>query len=428
VLHHPTFTIPRVCTRIFAIHLQIKPLQQSFTFSSEQRVLSVTDLASGLRSLIESEFGDVIVEGELSGFKRHRSGHCYFTLKDDKSQIRCVMWRHFTQYVFFDPKDGMLVRLRGQMSVYEARGDMQFLSRSMRLAGEGALQAAFEELKEKLASEGLFDADRKKDIPRLPASIGIVTSGSGAALHDMLAVLSRRYPLATIVVCPVAVQGMGAGNEVARALDRMNDLEDRPDVIIVGRGGGSIEDLWAFNEEVVARAIARSEIPVISAVGHETDFTISDFVADYRAATPSMAAEVVAPDRIDIEAGIRGAIGRSADCLLKSIERRRAHVDRMLESRRFHRPADRLRQTVQRVDELSQRLDRASLRCLLQLRRHAVSLSDRIALLDPERPLRLGYARVEREGQLVTRAAGIHPDETVLLVFIDGKHSATITR
>ncbi|HMB89444.1 MAG TPA: exodeoxyribonuclease VII large subunit, partial [Rhodothermales bacterium] len=262
-------------------------------------ILSVSDLTRGLREVVETQFDNVWVEGELSNFRQYRSGHCYFTLKDDDAQLRCVMWKHFTQYVFFDPQDGMLVRLHGHASVYETRGELQLVTRSMQLAGEGALQKAFEELKQRLEAEGLFAPGHKQSLPPYPESIGIITSGDGAALHDILSVLSRRFPQVRVLVCPVHVQGMGAAEEIAEAITTFNSLppgdDFRPDVLIVGRGGGSAEDLWAFNEEVVARAMYDAEIPTISAVGHETDYSISDYVADVRAATPSMAAELVVP-------------------------------------------------------------------------------------------------------------------------------------
>ena len=407
------------------------PLQQSLSFAPQPRTYSVSELASSLRSVLEVEFEDITVEGELSGFKRHRSGHCYFSLKDDDAQIRCVLWRHFTQYVFFEPSDGMLVRVRGKMSVYEARGDMQMVARSMRLAGEGALQAAFEALKQKLAAEGLFDAERKRDLPRLPERIGVITSGSGAALHDILSVIGRRYAPVEVVVCPVAVQGIGSAEQVARAIrtfNRRSSSGELPvDVLIVGRGGGSIEDLWAFNEEIVARALADSIIPTISAVGHETDYTIADYVADFRAATPSMAAEIVVPDQREMGAGIRGAVQRMTDCLRAGVEKRRRAVDFLVDSRAIHRPIDRMRQYAQRVDELSQRLERATRRCSKMRRSEITGLFDRLTLLNPDRPLEKGFVRIQLDGRPITSALELEIGDEATLHFADGTRGARVT-
>jgi exodeoxyribonuclease VII large subunit len=407
-------------------------VQQSLGFPSRQgRVYSVSDLSSEVRAVVETDFDDITVEGELSGFKRHRSGHCYFTIKDDSAQLRAVLWRHFAQYVFFQPKDGMVVRLRGQISLYEARGDLQFVARSMQMAGEGALQAAFEALKRKLASEGLFEADRKRELPRLPERIGLVTSGSGAVLHDVLSIIERRFPGVEIVLCDVPVQGYAAATQIARAIDLLNERHaegsPRLDVLIIGRGGGSIEDLWAFNEEVVARALARSVIPTISAVGHETDFTIADYVADIRAATPSMAAELVVPDGRLVRQGLSEALRRSTECLTSSLERRRRDVAALLNTRAFHRPTDRMKQYAQRIDELSQRLERATSRCMEGRRREIDGFARRLALLDPHRPLHLGYARIERDGAVVTSSRVLEEGNEVRLVFNDGVRGARIT-
>src|SRR5690625_3834598 len=376
------------------------------------------------------EYGDVWVEGEISNFKRHRSGHCYFTLKDEDAQVRCVMWRHFTRYVFFEPQDGMLVRVHGGASVYEVRGDLQLVVKSMQPAGEGALQKAFEAIKRKLSDEGLFDAGRKKPLPEFPETIGVVTSGSGAALHDILTVLQRRFPAVRVLLCPVQVQGIGAAEEIADAIECFNrqhhDPAFRADVLIVGRGGGSLEDLWAFNEEVVARAIAASTIPVVSAVGHETDFSIADFVADLRAATPSIASELCVPDRRELMAALRGSILRMSQCQRDRIERNRRLITALLESRAMHRPAARLRQSVQRLDDLQNRLDR-SLHAVVERRRTKLEGCDRqLSLLNPARPMERGYVRVERNGTIIKRSADLDAGDDVNLRFVDGARTATI--
>lgn len=408
----------------------IEEAQLSLKLSEERGVFTVSDLAGGLRELVETAYDDVRVEGELSNFKQHRSGHCYFTLKDENAQLRCVMWRHFTRYVFFEPRDGMLVRVRGNISVYEARGDLQLLARSMQVAGEGALQKAFEELKRKLGAEGLFDADRKRPIPLFPRRIGLITSGSGAALQDILTVLRRRFPAVEVVLCPVQVQGMGASDQIASAIRCFNDLvEDadrRVDVMIVGRGGGSIEDLWAFNEESVARAIAASQIPIVSAVGHETDYSMADYVADRRAATPSMAAEIVVPDQEDVRAWLRGSVDSAGSCVQRAVERRRQYVKSILRTRAFHRPEDRVRQLIQRFDDAGTRLHRASERLVAAHRRHIEGCIRQLTLLDPSRPLERGYARVERDGRIVRSSGELSGGDDVTLTFHDGSRSARV--
>ncbi len=393
-------------------------------------VLRVSELTAGLRLLVEEAFEDVCIEGELSNFKRHTSGHCYFTLKDADAQLRGVMWRAFAQHVYFQPQDGMLVRVRGQISVYEQRGDLQVVARSMQLAGEGALQKSFEALKRKLAAEGLFDAARKRALPVFPECVGVVTSGTGAALQDILTILGRRFPQVRVLVCPVQVQGLGAAESVAEAVDAFSTLEPgdplRPDLLIVGRGGGSIEDLWAFNEEIVARAIHASSIPVISAVGHETDFTIADFVADVRAATPSMAAEMAVPDRRQVAAVVHTLHDTLAESVLTRIREHRQHVRSLTGSFGFRRPLDQLARQGERLAELRARLHRAAARSIAERRRGAEALQGRLSLLDPVAPLRRGYARVERDGGVVRSAKALAGGERVALRIHDGTRRARI--
>lgn len=259
---------------------------------TERKILKVAEITRLIKNCLEREFDALWIEGELSNISQPVSGHLYFTLKDESAQIRAVMWRGDCRALGFVPRDGMLVQVFGEITVYERGGNYQVIARQMVEAGKGSLQAAFEALKKKLQEEGLFDESRKKPIPLLPRRVGIVTSPTGAAIRDILKVVTRRFPNMHLVLAPVRVQGEGAAEEIAAAVDLFN-TRGGMDVLIVGRGGGSLEDLWCFNEEVVARAIARSRIPVISAVGHETDFTISDFVADLRAPTPSAAAEMV---------------------------------------------------------------------------------------------------------------------------------------
>jgi exodeoxyribonuclease VII large subunit len=398
--------------------------------TGDRTVLSVTELTRGLSDLVEAHYDDVWVEGELSNFSRAASGHCYFTLKDEDAQIRCVMWRHLTKHVYFEPEDGMQVRVHGNASVYERRGDLQILAQSMRKAGKGAQQKEYERLKEKLKEEGLFETVRKKALPSFPETIGVVTSGQGAALHDIQSVLERRFPAAHVVLCPVPVQGMDAPQAIADAIAQFNAVPDddpqRPEVLIVGRGGGSAEDLWAFNEEVVARAIADSVLPVVSAVGHESDVTIADFVADERAATPSMAAEVVVPDRRDVEMQVRTLHDRLHAVVERQVQDGFQRVDRLTSSRAFHTPVQRLEQMRQTLDALTDRLHRSAAQIPERARARCDRLRSRLQAVDPEQPLRRGYALIERGDAAVHTAADLASGDRVTLRFHDGGRSAEI--
>ena len=392
---------------------------------SDDTVLSVTALTRGLNDLVEAHYDDVWVEGELSNFTRAASGHCYFTLKDEDAQIRCVMWKYLTKNIFFEPEEGLQVRVNGHASVYERRGDLQIQAQAMRKAGKGAQQEAYERLKKKLKAEGLFDTDRKKALPSFPETIGVVTSGQGAALQDILSVLKRRFPPAQVVLCPVAVQGLDAPQEIADAIGAFNDVPNddpqRPALLIVGRGGGSTEDLWAFNEEGVARAIAASELPVVSAVGHESDTAIADFVADERAATPSMAAEIAVPNRHDVAERIRSLHNRLHEIVTRHLSDARQRVDALVSSRAFHGPVRHLEEARQHLDQLIGRLERSSDRLLDRARTRLDRLRSRLAAVDPEAPLRRGYAYPTRDGTPVSSAHTLDTGDKVNLRFADGQ-------
>ncbi|PSQ75629.1 MAG: exodeoxyribonuclease VII large subunit [Bacteroidetes bacterium QH_7_62_13] len=400
------------------------------TASDNDAVLSVTELTRGLNDLVEERYDDVWVEGELSDFTRAASGHCYFTLKDDDAQIRCVMWSYRTQYVYFEPEEGMQVRVNGHASVYERRGDLQIIAETMRQAGKGAQQEAFEQLKQTLRAEGLFDADRKKPLPPFPETIGVVTSGEGAALQDILSVLERRFPPADVVLCPVPVQGLDAPQAIADAIAAFNDVPpddvQHPALLIVGRGGGSTEDLWAFNEEVVARAIADSALPVVSAVGHESDATIADFVADERAATPSMAAEIAVPDRRDVAARVRELHDRLNGEVVRTIQTARQRVDALVSSRAFHSPVRRLEQQRQRLDALVDRLERRGDRLTERARTRLDHLRSRLAAVDPEAPLHRGYAYPTHNDTPVSSADALEEGDLLRLRFRDGSCQAEV--
>jgi exodeoxyribonuclease VII large subunit len=310
---------------------------------SESHVLSVSELTEKIKNALESEFFSVHVQGEISNYKNHHSGHWYFTLKDNNSQLRGVFFRQWNRLMRFEPENGLEVSIRGRLTVYQPRGEYQIMVETMEPVGVGALQLAFEQQVKRLAAEGLFNETRKRNIPWFPGRIGIVTSPVGAALKDMLQILERRNRGIDVIIAPVRVQGNGAASEIADAIRMLNDYsrrgEAKVDVIIVGRGGGSIEDLWAFNEEQVARAIFQSEIPVVSAVGHETDFTIADFVADLRAPTPSAAAEMVAPESAELK-NLISSLKRSLERVLNYyLLRRRSHLRDLVESRGFTQTA-----------------------------------------------------------------------------------------
>ncbi len=317
------------------------------------RVLSVRELNLAAKQLIEGGLPLLWVRGEISNFVSAVSGHWYFSLKDEAAQVRCVMFRHKSQYLDFKPANGMQVEVLALATLYEARGDFQLTLEKMRPAGLGALYEAFERLKSKLDSEGLFDVERKRDLPLLPKQVGIVTSLQAAALRDVLRTLANRMPGVPVLLYPAPVQGEGAGQKIAQAI-RTASQRAECDVLIVCRGGGSIEDLWAFNEEVVARAIAASHVPVVSGVGHETDFTIADFVADLRAATPTAAAQAVVPDRAELRQRLAQQHRHLQRAAMRQFEQRMQQVDYL--QRRLVHPAQRIRQQSEVLSALQQRL------------------------------------------------------------------------
>lgn len=324
--------------------------------NQERQVLSVSQLNRKSKQLLETHLPMLWVEGEISNFSRPSSGHWYLSLKDQQAQLRCAMFKGRNQSVRFRPENGQKVLVRGRISLYEGRGDYQLIVEHMQLSGEGDLQLAFEQLKHKLNLEGLFDAAQKKNIPRNPEHVGVISSATGAAIHDILTVLERRNPAARVSIFPVAVQGQAAAPNIARAIELANHHQ-ACDVLIIGRGGGSLEDLWAFNEELVARAISNSLIPTVSAVGHEVDFTIADFVADHRAATPSAAAELVSPEitqQLDLMSGYQQILKQAATSKLQQLRQQLT-----LLSTRLRHPGDKLLQQAQSLDHLEQRLVRS---------------------------------------------------------------------
>lgn len=348
---------------------------------TERKVYTVYDITSEIKRALEGGFGEIWVRGEISNFKHHSSGHMYFTLKDPRAQVKAACFRNHNRYLKFRPEDGLEVLVRGRISVYEPRGDYQILVEYLEPVGAGSLQLAFEQLKERLRKEGLFEQERKKPLPLLPRKIGIVTSPTGAAIRDMLRILERRNACLHILIYPARVQGPGAAEEIAAGVRYFNTRRDI-DVIIVGRGGGSMEDLWAFNEEVVVRAIFQSLLPVISAVGHEVDFTISDFVADLRAPTPSAAAEMVSGAREDLLATAQSLSGRLEHAMRLGLERRRSALERMARNRAFDVASNKIRELQQRFDESTLRLSQAVLNFTSRLRHREDLLSTRLSKID----------------------------------------------
>ena len=355
---------------------------------ADTKTLSVTRLVRKMRNLLEIELGELWVEGEVSNMRRQSSGHLYFTLKDDGAQMSCVMFRGNASRAKVQPDNGMQVRLFGEVSVYEARGSVQLIVRQVESAGEGELQAKFEALKRKLDGEGLFSKELKKPIPSFPTKVGLITSGTGAALQDMLNVLGRRAPWVQPILYPVQVQGVGAERGIASGLDQWSQWQEsglpEVDVIIVGRGGGSLEDLWNFNEEVVARAIAACSIPVISAVGHEIDFTIADFVADMRAPTPSAAAELVVPDGEQLQHKLQ----RYQSGMLRVLDGEMRRYEMQLQGMRrgaLSMSVDRvLREPLQRILQAEKVMEDAAERGLEQRELQVVLMKQRYATVHPE--------------------------------------------
>ncbi len=352
------------------------------------QVLSVTDLTRRVKDLLEEKFPSLWVEGEVSNLRSPSSGHVYFTLKDANAQLAVVLFRGVAAKVGFPLKDGLQVIAFGDVSVYERSGQYQLVARQLLPKGLGALQLAFEELKQRLAKEGLFEAARKKPIPTLPQHIGLVTSPTGAAIRDFLNIINRRFPNVHIVINPVRVQGDGAANEIAAAIDEFNALHASGrlplDVLIVTRGGGSLEDLWAFNEEVVARALARSKIPTISAVGHEIDFTISDFVADLRAPTPSAAAELVVKAKDEYARQIKQYQARLQKDLWLQLAEARQRFSTLASSYAFRRPAETIRQYQQQLDDYAHRLGRAPGATVAAHRARWDTAAEKFKLLGPQ--------------------------------------------
>ena len=380
-----------------------------------QNSLSVSELTLKIKSLIEPEFSDVWVKGEISNFKHHTSGHMYFTLKDKAAELRCVMFRGLNQKIKFKPEDGMDVLIQGKVTVYEMRGQYQLIVQAMEPAGIGTLYLAFEALKKQLQSEGLFDPAKKKPLPKYPKKVGIVTSQSGAALSDMLNIFQRRAPYIELILRPTVVQGEEASRDMVNGiieLDRINTI----DIIIIGRGGGSIEDLWPFNEELLARAISQCKTPIISAVGHETDITISDMVSDVRAPTPSAAAEISAPSASELDQIISNKLNELYNFINLQLQQLWQSLDRLSDRHAFQRPNAMIERQREVETKLTHRLS-VSLKHMISINRTKIKgLVNEINALNPNDVLNRGYSiAFNGDGQIVRQENDIKVGESFVL-------------
>ena len=389
---------------------------------------SVTQLNEYVRMLLDGNavLSDIWIKGEISNFTNHRTGHMYFSVKDAGASVRVVMFKAHAARLKFEPRDGMKVLLHGRVSAYVPGGQYQFYADLMEADGLGSLYLAFEQCKARLQAEGLFDPARKKQIPRLPGRVGIITSPTGAAIRDIINVTGRRYPQGELLIFPSLVQGEQAAAYLAGGIRYFNRAQN-VDVIIIGRGGGSIEDLWAFNDERLAREIAASAIPVISAVGHETDFTICDFVADLRAPTPSAAAELVFPDRLALKAELDARLARIGALTLSGVQARKRQLQTLSASRALRSPATVLAEKQMRVDELWMRLQSAGQQMTERKKQMLGAAVGKLEALSPLAVLQRGYAvATDRDGGVATSASAFEVGQSMTVRFADGAVNATV--
>lgn len=405
------------------------PRNKSLTLGldANAEVLTVTALNREVRQLIEQSLGSVWVEGEISNFAKPSSGHIYFSLKDEKAQVRCAMFRQQNRGLGFEPKSGLQVLVRGRVSLYEPRGDYQLIVEHMEEAGEGALRRRFEQLKAKLDQEGLFDPARKRDLPVIPQRIGIITSPTGAALRDVLISLNRRFPAAQVLIYPTSVQGDKAAGEIVAALERASSRAEC-DLLILTRGGGSIEDLWPFNEEIVARAVDAVTIPIIVGVGHETDFTIAEFVADLRAPTPSQAAELAVPEQDDYLGRLLGIAETLERTLRRFVRDEQRKIDTFEHRLSRAHPGVALRAKQQRVDEIEGRIKRALKAAITEVGARVKLVERGLVALSPLATLERGYAIVTQgsDGELVTSSDAVEKGSKIDVRLAEGGLAATV--
>lgn len=386
----------------------------------KEQIFSVSEITKSIKFILESTFEKITIEGEISNFKAHGSGHWYFNLKDEEAVINCTMWKGLNNYVFFSPEDGMKVIVTGRITVYPPRGSYQLDVKSMKPAGIGELQAAYERLKRKLFDEGLFDDQYKKQIPSFPKKIGLVTAADGAAIKDMISVAERRFPLVELIIAPTKVQGVGAAENIVNNIKKLNHFKDI-DVIILARGGGSIEDLWAFNEEIVARAIFNSKIPIITGVGHEVDFTIADFVSDLRAPTPSVAMEIATPNIDDIKTFIKDSYSLSCELIEENLKNYKIESEQFLSSYSYRYP-------LEKVNKFNLTLDYEILKLKNLIEKRSTVLSNKVNLLTKtldahnlEKSLKKGFALIKQNAKFVTRKKNYNYTQRAVIKFYDGE-------
>ena len=389
--------------------------------------ITVTELNTYVKEKFqEDEFlNNVLVKGEISNFKHHYTGHMYFTLKDENSLIKCVMFKTYTSHLNFIPKDGMKVMVLGTVSVFERDGVYQIYAKALQQEGIGNLHAKYEELKAKLEKEGLFQKEHKKNIPFMPKCIGVLTSNTGAVIKDIINVSTRRNPNVYIKLFPVPVQGQGASQKIAKAIEIMNE-EKLADVLILARGGGSLEDLWPFNEEVVARAIYNSELPIISAVGHETDFTIADFASDLRAPTPSSAAELAVPNIQELELKLKGYENRFQHALYKKLELIKLRYEKCMKSKAFTNPMQQVNDNYMLVDKQIKKIESIMKVTIEQKKSCMIEWIAKLDTLSPLKTLTRGYSIIEIEGKMVNTVQKIKKGDKVNIRLADGKRKAEI--
>lgn len=395
----------------------------------EKRVLTVTQLNLYVKSLLESSvyLNDIYITGEISNFTDHyKTGHLYLSLKDETGLIKAVMFRHNASKLKFKPQNGMKIICRGKISLYERDGQYQLYITSMQQQGLGDLNLAFEQLKEKLQKEGLFDQSKKRKIPRLPSTVAVITSPTGAAVQDILNILQRRYPICKVVMCPVQVQGDVAAPQMIEAIKKVNEL-NCADVIIIGRGGGSLEDLWAFNNEDLARAVRASLIPVISAVGHETDFTICDFASDLRAPTPSASAELAVPDKNEINKYITRLKSNFKSIYIRTLQQKILNLKAIMNKQSMKNPLFYINQKSQTVDFLQHRTKIAYKSKLSVFENYFINSAAKLSSLSPLNVLLRGYSMVYKDDTIVTKATQLDSGDKITIRMNDGSKEAVIT-
>ena len=392
-----------------------------------EMAISVTDLNKYIKNKIADDeyLNNILIKGEISNFKHHYTGHLYFTLKDENSLIKCIMFKSYAQKLKFEPKDGMKVLLLGTVSVFERDGVYQIYGKAMQEDGVGNLYKAYEEMKAKLEKEGLFDQSHKKKIPLMPKCIGVLTSNTGAVIRDIINVSTRRNPNVYIKLLPVPVQGPGAAEKIVDAIKLMNEKKIA-DVIIVARGGGSLEDLWPFNEEIVARAIYDSELPVISAVGHETDFTIADFVADLRAPTPSAAAELAVPNIADIKLKLDGYNNRYKLALKKKVELMKLRYEKCMNSRVFKEPLQKINEKYILVDMKVKSIENAISNIYNNKKTNMIKNIAKLDALSPLKTLTRGYSIMQKNGKVIKSVSQLQKDDEIDIRLIDGNAKARV--